>query len=144
MNPEPNVKQAVPFFMVANMEASLAFYLDQVGFELKIKWVPAGRIEWCWLQFGNAAIMLQEHMKTGEHAELKKGVGVCVCFMCNDTIALYHTFRSKGIDVNEPVVENGLWVIKLIDPDGYNLLFESETNVPEETRYSDWIAAGKL
>ncbi|WP_343308149.1 hypothetical protein AAHN97_13445 [Chitinophaga niabensis] len=63
--------------------------------------------------------------------------------LCSDTIAFY-TFRSKGIDVNEPVVENGLWVIKLTDPDGYNLLFESETNVSEETRYSDWTATGKL
>ncbi|WP_343308150.1 hypothetical protein AAHN97_13450 [Chitinophaga niabensis] len=77
MNPEPNVKQAVPFFMVANMEASLVFYIDKVGFELEIKQVPADRIEWCWLQFGNASIMLQEHMKTGEYTEYKKGVGVC-------------------------------------------------------------------
>ncbi|SIN89006.1 VOC family protein [Chitinophaga niabensis] len=143
MNTEPNIKQAVPFFMIADMISSLAFYIDQVGFELKMKWVPAGRIEWCWLQFGHASIMLQEHMKTGEYTEHKKGLGVCVCFMCNDAVALYHTFRSKGLAVNEPVVENGLWVIKLTDPDGYNLLFESETDVSEETKYSDWIAAGK-
>ena len=28
----PNVKQAVPFFMVTNIEASLRFYVDGLGF----------------------------------------------------------------------------------------------------------------
>jgi len=32
---EPNVKQAVPFFMVTNMDASLRYYIDGLGFELK-------------------------------------------------------------------------------------------------------------
>ena len=32
----PNVKQAVPFFMVTDMEKSLAFYRDGLGFELKM------------------------------------------------------------------------------------------------------------
>ena len=30
---EPNVEQAVPFFMVTKMEASLRFYVDGLGFE---------------------------------------------------------------------------------------------------------------
>ena len=30
-----------------------------------------------------------------------------------------------------------LWVTSLIDPDGYRLEFESPTDVPEGTEYSD-------
>lgn len=139
----PNVKQAVPFFWIADMEASLNFYIKGLGFELKNKWEPNGRIEWCWLQLGAASIMLQEHMKTGAHVamfqENKKGVGVSLCFMCSDAIVLYHEFKSKALDVSEPMVENGLWVIRVTDPDGFSLFFESETDVPEETKYSDWI-----
>ncbi len=30
-----NVKQAVPFFGVANMESSLRFYVDGLGFTMK-------------------------------------------------------------------------------------------------------------
>lgn len=56
-----NVKQAVPFFMVANMEKSLDFYQNGLGFELKTKWEPRGTIEWCWLQLDNVAIMLQKY-----------------------------------------------------------------------------------
>lgn len=35
-----NVKQAVPFFGVTNMEASLRFYVDGLGFKMKRSWVP--------------------------------------------------------------------------------------------------------
>jgi len=60
-----NVKQAVPFFGVTNMETSLRFYVDGLGFKMKNHWIPDraedhpdGRIRWCWLQLGEAAIML--------------------------------------------------------------------------------------
>ena len=36
----PNVKQAVPFFNVTDIEASLRFYLGGVGFVLTNQWVP--------------------------------------------------------------------------------------------------------
>ena len=143
LNSRPNVRQAVPFLWIADMETSLHFYLKGLGFELKNKWEPKGRIEWCWLQLGDAAMMLQELKKTGEHIaifnENKKGVGISINFMCKDAIALYHEFKSKEILVSEPMVGNGLWEIMVEDPDGFKLFFESETDVPEETRYSDWI-----
>ncbi|MRG43923.1 VOC family protein [Chitinophaga sp. SYP-B3965] len=138
MHTEPNVKQAVPFFWVADMDTSLHFYTNRLGFELIKKWEPNGRIAWCWLQLGSASLMLQEHMKTA-FQESKKGTGVSVCFICKDALALYHAFRSKEIEVNEPFVGNGAWVIMVTDPDGFSLLFESETDVPEETKYTDWV-----
>ncbi len=33
---EANLKQAVPFFKVTNMDRSIAFYIDGLGFELKM------------------------------------------------------------------------------------------------------------
>jgi hypothetical protein len=35
-----NVKQAVPFFGVTNMESSLRFYVDGLGFKMKNCWMP--------------------------------------------------------------------------------------------------------
>ncbi len=35
-----NVKQAVPFFGVTNMEASLRFYVDGLGFKMTRWWIP--------------------------------------------------------------------------------------------------------
>ncbi len=48
--PEPNVKQAVPFFGVTKIEASVRFYVDGLGFTKTKEWVPEGRLRWCWLQ----------------------------------------------------------------------------------------------
>ncbi len=36
MKTEANVEQAVPFFAVSDMDASLRFYIDGLGFEMKI------------------------------------------------------------------------------------------------------------
>ena len=137
----PNIKQAVPFFAVSNMEESLHYYVDGLGFEMTNKWVPGKKIEWCWLQRGGAAMMLQEFRKHGHHSttpEEKVGIGVSICFICEDTLELYHEFISKGIKASEPFVGNNMWVTSLTDPDGFKIEFESYTDVPEETKYSEW------
>jgi catechol 2,3-dioxygenase-like lactoylglutathione lyase family enzyme len=51
--------------MVADMDASLDFYTKRLGFDLKNKWEPRGRIKWCWLEltafvyFSKALLMYQ-------------------------------------------------------------------------------------
>ena len=139
---EPNVEQAVPFFRVTSMETSLRFYVDGLGFAMKKKWTPDGdgRIWWCWLELGNAALMLQEFRKEGPDswvAESKVGVGVSISFQCRDALALYKEFKSRGIEAKRPFVGNGMWVTSVQDPDGYKLEFESLTDVPEETVFSE-------
>lgn len=139
---EANVEQAVPFFRVSSMEASLRFYVDGLGFEMTKKWTPDGdgKVRWCWLQHGNAAIMLQEYRKEGQNAwlpESKVGVGVSICFTCKDALALYKEFKSRQIAAKTPFVGNGMWVTSVQDPDGYKLEFESFTDVPEETVFSE-------
>jgi lactoylglutathione lyase len=135
---ELNLKQAVPFFMVKSIESSLEFYVKAMGFEIEIEWRPEGKIEWCWLERDGVALMLQEYRQEFLPKE-KLGVGVSICFMCNDALSLYNEFLGKGISVQEPFVGNKLWVVQLTDPDGYNIAFESPTDVPEETKYSEWV-----
>jgi catechol 2,3-dioxygenase-like lactoylglutathione lyase family enzyme len=134
----PNVKQAVPFFMVTSIDTSLRFYVDGLGAVMTNQWTPEGRIEWCWLQLGNAALMLQEYRQREDHPgrpDGSLGQGVSVCFMCADAITIYHELIARGIGAQRPFVGNGLWVTSVRDPDGYRLDFESPTDVPEETVY---------
>jgi lactoylglutathione lyase len=138
-----NVKQAVPFFGVTNMESSLRFYVDGLGFKMKNYWIPEsaedhpdGRIRWCWLELGDAAIMLQEFRPEGRPKEAL-GTGVNVCFQCEDALALYREFKSRGIQARKPFVGNRLWVVPLTDPDGYRIEFSSPTDAPEESELEE-------
>jgi len=136
-----NVKQAVPFFGVSDIERSVRYYVDGLGFNIRYKWINEGKLRWCWLQIDDAALMLQEFWKEGQHAYVpleKLGVGVSVCFMCEDALVFYNEIVSKNVEASEPFVGNNMWVTGLADPDGYKLYFESPTDVPEETKYSEW------
>lgn len=138
---KPNVRQAVPFFAVSNMEESIRYYVQGLGFEMTKKWILEGKIEWCWLQHGDAAIMLQEFRKGGQHADTfsgKPGAGISIYFICEDALAIYREVISRGIPASEPFVGNKMWVTSLSDPDGYHINFESFTDVPEETKFSEW------
>jgi len=143
-----NVKQAVPFFGVTNMEASLRFYVDGLGFKMTRWWIPDradgqndygpdGRIRWCWLELGEAAIMLQQFLPE-RRPKGTLGTGVNVCFQCEDALALYREFKSRGIQARKrPFVGNRLWVVPVTDPDGYRMEFSSPTDAPEETELEE-------
>ncbi|HTS13079.1 MAG TPA: VOC family protein [Candidatus Limnocylindrales bacterium] len=139
-----NVKQAVPFFGVTNMEASLKFYIDGLGFKMKNSWIPDrpedhpdGRIRWCWLERDGVALMLQEFLPARRPAGAL-GTGTSVCLMCEDALALYREFKSRGVQLRKrPFVGNRLWVVSLADPDGYGIDFQSPTDAPEETELKD-------
>jgi predicted lactoylglutathione lyase len=137
---EANVQQAVPFFMVNDIEASLRFYVDGLGFTKTIEWVDEGKLRWCWLEHGGAAMMLQEFWKSAHHSNVpaeKLGVGVSICFVCKDALALYREFKARGVDTKRPFVGNRMWVTSTVDPDGYRLDFESPTDAPEESELPD-------
>jgi lactoylglutathione lyase len=131
-----NVRQVVPFFWVAHMERSLAYYVEGLGFMVKNRWVVSGKLRWCWLELGGAAVMLQER-NPSKVLEGMAGQGVSLYFTCKDALAFYHEVRARGIAASEPEVGNGMWVTGLTDPDGYSLFFESVTETPEDTKLSE-------
>jgi len=140
MTGNANVKQAVPFFRVSNIERSLRYYVYGLGFEMTRKWIVEGKVRWCWLQHGGAALMLQEFPKEGHDSWSPKGnvgEGVTICFQCDDALAIYREVTANGIKASRPFVGNGMWVTSLSDPDGYKIEFESLTDVPEDTQYSE-------
>jgi len=140
MKPETNVEQAVPFFAVADMARSVRYYVDGLGFALANQWVVEGKLRWCWLQKGGAALMLQEHRKEGLNAWQptgKVGEGVTIYFTCRDALAIHREATARGIEAGRPFVGNGRWVTTMTDPDGYRLGFESPTDVPEGTVHAE-------
>jgi lactoylglutathione lyase len=140
MSDDANVRQAVPFFRVSDIEASVRYYVDGLGFAMTKQWIDDGKLRWCWLEHGGAALMLQEFRTEGGDSwkpSGKVGEGVTICFICEDALAIYRAVIAKGIPASRPFVGNGMWVTSLTDPDGYQLDFESLTDVPEETQLAE-------
>ena len=137
---EANVRELVPMLCVASMERSLGYYVDGLGFTMQAKWVVDGRVLWCRLELGGAALMLQQFNREGHDSwapQGEVGEGVSLRFQCQDAIAIYHDVISRGIGATEPQVGNAMWDTRLTDPDGYRIHFESPTDSPEETRLSE-------
>ena len=135
---QPNIKQAVPFYMVKDMQASLNFYVKGLGFSMMKSWTNNGKLKWCWLVLDSVALMLQEYDEKFNMQREKPGEGVEIFFICEDALDIYTQITSNGVSPSEPFVGNKMWVVQVKDPDGYKISFESFTDVPEETRYFDW------
>jgi lactoylglutathione lyase len=142
-----NVKQVVPFLRVIDMEQSIRFYVDGLGFTMQNKWVVGQKLRWCWLQLGGAGLMLQEFPTEGHDSVPlpagKLGEGVSLCFQCEDALAIYQEALARGIPLWEPQVGNSMWVTFVRDPDGYRIEFESMTDAPEEMKLSEWREQNK-
>ena len=140
MIPEFNIQQTVPLFDVNEMNVSLQFYEEGLGFKMRNKWIVENKVKWCWLQREGAAIMLQELNEDHPNrinANRTKGKCISMNFICTDAIELYKEFRSKNIHSQIPFVGNNMWVVGLTDPDGFQINFESMTDTPEGTVYDE-------
>ncbi len=143
LEPRPNIQQAVPFFRVANVTESVRFYVDGLGGEVLHHWTVDNKLRWCWIKLGDAALMLQQQPQVdGDYGQLNetRGAGVSISFQCRDALALYRVFRERGLNPRRPFVGNGMWITSLADPDGYQLEFESFTDVAEDTLFDDELS----
>ena len=137
MGDETNVREAVPFFRVAEIERSRRFYIDGLGFVMTRSWSPEGQLRWCSLKLGDASVMLQTRQATMPATH----EAVSICFQCRDALALYRQFRARGLDASRPFVGNNMWVTMVVDPDGFRLEFHSPTDAGEDSEYDDASAS---
>ncbi len=135
-----NVTAVIPLLLVTGMERSLTFYIDGLRFTVQNRWMPDGRLRWCWMSLGAAALMLQEasdSTRSEMRASGTLGNGSALYFQCTDAIAIYREAVTRGIHPRrEPQVGNGVWEIFFADPDGYHIDFSSPTDLPDETLLS--------
>ena len=141
-NPEPatdttNVQQAVPFFMVSNMEASLRFYVEGLGYKRTRQWIVDNKIRWCWLELGNTALMLQEYLPAKIPTN-KRGEGVSVCFQCKNALAIYHDALAHGLHApHDPSSETTCGSPSSPTPTATNSTSKAPPTSPKRPIYSD-------
>jgi predicted enzyme related to lactoylglutathione lyase len=112
------------FLEVNNLEESVAFYRDSLGFEVS-KHSPESEPPLATVQAGNLKISLAQHLET----MLKRGRGVSFFIGVSDVDDYYNQLRAKGVEVYPPADEGwGGRFITLEDPDKYRLFFVTWTD----------------
>ena len=124
--PEITVGHTTPILRVADLEASLAYYGDALGFTLSWRVGDFAQVE-----RGHAALMLCE----GEQGH----AGTWVYVGVSDADALHAEVRARGARVRHPPTNYpwGARELHVTDPDAHVLRFGSDA-VPGEP-IGDWI-----
>ena len=125
VEPRRNVRATVPLVRVADIERSLAFYCDQLGFTLRGRWDPDGKLAWCLLAMEGAQLMLQQAGPQHADGLAQSGGDIELFFVCEDVDALRERFLGRGVDAPPPTVAfYGMRQLTVADPDGRSLCFE--------------------
>jgi catechol 2,3-dioxygenase-like lactoylglutathione lyase family enzyme len=131
----------VPELTVANLEHSLRFYVDTLGFKICY---ARENPKFAYLEFEGSQIMLEEYHEDGWNvAELKPPFGRGVNFQieCSNTEALkaqiimngcrlYRDTKDSWYNVNGVLIGSREFLIQ--DPDGYLLRFAQDLGVKLE------------
>jgi len=121
------------FLEVNNLEESLLFYHERLGFEIESQ-NPKAEPPIATVRVGALRITLVQQLET----MLKRGRGVHFVLGVGNVDEFYQDLRSNGVEVTDPRDEGwGGRFISLQDPDGYRMFFvtweEKRANLKPET-----------
>ena len=120
------LRRVSPTLSVRDVQQSLAFYRDVLGFVPKDVWQEGGGLRGVELIAGSVTvILLQDDGNVGDRA---KGVGLRLWFrMAQDVEALADRVRARGgvVEVGTER-QGGAQFLTVTDPDGFTLTFAQE------------------
>jgi catechol 2,3-dioxygenase-like lactoylglutathione lyase family enzyme len=107
------------FLEVNNLEESLSFYQERLGFEIESSHLEA-EPPMATVRVGSLRITLVQQLET----MLKRGRGVYFVLSVANLDEFHQALKSGGVEVSEPRDEGwGGRFVSLQDPDGYRLFF---------------------
>jgi uncharacterized glyoxalase superfamily protein PhnB len=122
------LSDASPSFTVNDLEKSLAWYRDVLGFSVEETWDDAGKVVGVSLRAGGVSFMIgQDDWKKGR--DRKKGEGFRMFCMTKKNIdALAERIKARGGTLDhEPTDQSwGVRDISLTDPDGFKITIAAE------------------
>jgi uncharacterized glyoxalase superfamily protein PhnB len=117
------MRSASPGFTVNDLEKSLAWYRDVVGFVVEERWEHEGKVTGVSLKAGNVSFMIgQDDWKKGR--DRKKGEGFRLyCETTQDVDVLAARIKSKGGTLDQEPKDQpwGTRDFSLTDPDGFKI-----------------------
>ncbi|HEV8381404.1 MAG TPA: VOC family protein [Gemmatimonadales bacterium] len=119
------LRKLTPSFTATDLQRSIAFYRDVLGFVIGDEWRENGALAGCEIHAGAATFMLgQDDFKKGRDRE--KGLGSRVwCHTAQDLDRLAAEIKARGgvLDQEPQDMPWGDRVFMITDPDGFKLTF---------------------
>lgn len=113
----------IPLVDVANVENSINFYENALGFTMEDKLIWNGAIEWALLSSGSVHIMLSNGDAPSDDTYTIPKNGVFFIYP-EDIDGLYNSLQGKGYETSAlQAGQRGAREFYLQDPDGYVLWF---------------------
>ena len=111
---------------VKDIQKSLAWYRDKMGFWVEQKFERSGKLTGAALKAGDVRILISQD-DGGTGWDRVKGAGFTLQFTtAQDIDALAHAIKSRGGWLEaEPKQESGVRVMRLRDPDGFRIVISS-------------------
>lgn len=124
------MSEAAPGFTANDLEKSIAWYRDIVGFVVDEQWKRDGKLVGVQLRAGNVTFMLgQDDWKKGR--DRKKGAGFRMhCTTTQDVDALAEKIKARGGMLDQEPRDQpwGSRDFALTDPDGFKITIGRETS----------------
>ena len=125
------IQYVCALLQVFDMNKSLQFYCDTLGFTVHESAGEKDDIGWVWLKRGSNDLMLNTAYETPDRPPKPDPVRVAahsdtsLYFGCFDVDAAYRELLSKGVKLDPPqTAPYGMKQLYFYDPDGYNLCFQ--------------------
>lgn len=122
------LRNVTPSFTATDLQRSIAFYRDVLGFVVGEEWREDGTLQGCEIRAGAVTFMLgQDDFAKGK--DRTKGVGTRVwCYTAQDLDRLAAEITARGgvLDQEPQLMPWGDRVFMISDPDGFKLTFVQE------------------
>lgn len=122
-----HLEPAVPLLQVFDMQTSLTFYRDVLGFEIVQQ---TDHDYWAMLRLGEATLMLNTAYEDNQRPpepdpqRILAHQDISLYFDFDDLDGLYSHLKKNGCDVRPPAdTTYGLRQLSVRDPDGYEVCF---------------------
>lgn len=122
---------AVALLEVADVERSVAFYRDALGFALVQEARNGSYVGWAWVRNGDAEIMFNAMFEpddppsTPDPTRVLAHRDTTIFLGCRDLDGAAAHIRATGVAASGPTVTHyGMRQLSLSDPDGYGLCLQ--------------------
>lgn len=142
------MKSIIPSLTVADIEASVRFYADVLGFSVQMT-MPGqdGMLAYASLGRGASSVMFGRIDPANAHDQAPLGRGVILYATVGDEEdidALFAHAKAAGARVTQEPTDE-FWGMRdwgIADPDGYVWMVSKETGRPSEAEMRDGMLAG--